>query len=91
MWFDEEAKALRPRIIIALGATAASVVVGPSVRVTRDRGKPLPSPLATVVAVTVHPSSILRAPDSASRASARRAFVNDLRQLTRRSLHGPGR
>jgi DNA polymerase len=83
LWFDEEVKALRPRMIIALGATAASIVVGPAVRVTRDRGKPLPSTLAEVVAVTVHPSSILRAPDSASRTSARRAFVNDLRRLTR--------
>ncbi len=84
-WLDEEIATVRPRVIIALGATAASVVVGPSVRVMRDRGKPIPSDKAKVVAVTVHPSSILRAPDSASRAEARKAFVRDLRAILKRA------
>jgi uracil-DNA glycosylase len=80
-WFDEEVTLVRPRAIVALGATAASVVVGASARVTRDRGRLFPSPLAELVTVTVHPSSILRAPDSASRAQARRQFVEDLRSI----------
>jgi uracil-DNA glycosylase family protein len=83
-WLDEEIAAVRPHVIIALGATAASVVVGPSVRVMRDRGKSIPSDKAKVVAVTVHPSSILRSPDSESRAAARKAFVRDLRAILRR-------
>jgi len=84
-WLDEEIATVRPHVIIALGATAASVVVGPSVRVMRDRGKPIPSDKAKVVAVTVHPSSILRAPDSASRAEARKLFVRDLKAILRKA------
>jgi len=85
LWFEEEVAAVRPRTIIALGATAASVVGGNAIRVTRDRGTRVPSSLADVVAVTVHPSSILRAPDSAARAAARRAFVDDLRKIAKMS------
>jgi uracil-DNA glycosylase family protein len=85
MWLDEEIATVRPRTIVALGATAASVVAGSAVRVTRDRGQRLPSTLADVVAVTVHPSSILRAPDSAARATARKAFVADLRKIAKMS------
>ena len=83
-WLDEEVTLVKPRAIVALGATAASVVVGSSARVTRDRGRLFPSPLAQIVTVTVHPSSILRAPDSASRAQARRQFVQDLRTIATR-------
>jgi len=88
LWLDEEVAAVRPRVVVALGATAASVVVGPGVKVTRDRGRTLASEFAALVTVTVHPSSILRAPDSRSRATARKAFVNDLRaalKLARRT------
>lgn len=81
MWLEEEVGAIKPRIIVALGATAASTVAGPAARVTRDRGRAVPSTLGPVVAVTVHPSSILRSPDSASRAAARKAFVADLRTI----------
>jgi DNA polymerase len=81
MWLEQEIALVKPRVIVALGATAAGVVLGPEARVMRDRAKPFPSPLADVVTLTVHPSSILRAPDSASRAEARRAFVNDLKAI----------
>jgi DNA polymerase len=84
MWLDIETSTVRPRAIVALGATAASVIVGPQVRVTRDRGTFLPSPAAEFVMVTVHPSSVLRAPDPAAREAARRAFVADLRSLAAR-------
>lgn len=84
LWLDEEINLVKPRVIVALGATAASVVLGPSAKVMRDRGKWLPSPLAPSVSLTVHPSSILRAPDSAARALARRQFVRDLAGIRRR-------
>jgi uracil-DNA glycosylase family protein len=80
-WLDEEIGLVRPGAIVALGATAASVLLGSAARVTRDRGRAFPSPLADYVTLTVHPSSILRAPDSASRARARREFVGDLRAI----------
>jgi DNA polymerase len=81
VWLDEEIEQVKPKAIIALGATAAGVIIGSAARVTRDRGKPFPSPLAELVTLTVHPSSILRAPDAAARASARRQFVDDLRAI----------
>jgi uracil-DNA glycosylase len=84
MWLDGEIAAIKPVAIVALGATAASVIAGSGVRVLRDRGKPVESPLAPFVTVTVHPSSILRAPDDAARAAARRAFVKDLRAIAAR-------
>jgi DNA polymerase len=83
-WLDGEIAQVRPAIIVALGATAANALIGPQVRVSLDRGKPFPSPLAALVTLTVHPSSILRAPDSRARAEARRRFVDDLRHIAKR-------
>jgi uracil-DNA glycosylase len=82
-WLDAELAAVRPRVLVCLGATAAQALVGRHVRVTKDRGRPLDSPLADYVAVTVHPSSILRAPDEAARREAYAAFVADLRGVAR--------
>jgi uracil-DNA glycosylase len=84
VWLDSEIALVRPRAIVALGATAAGVILGPSARVMRDRGKLFPSDLADIVTLTVHPSSILRAPDSEARAAARAQFVSDLRTLAKR-------
>ena len=84
LWLDAEITHVKPRAIIALGATAAQAVIGPSARVTRDRGTAMPSSLAPLVTLTVHPSSILRAPDSAARAAARTQFVADLRAIAAR-------
>jgi DNA polymerase len=89
LWLEGEIVRIRPRVIVALGAVAANALLGPSVRVTRDRGKWLPSPLAELVTVTVHPSSILRAGDTSARAAALKAFVADLRRIARR-LSGRG-
>jgi len=82
LWLDSEIAIVKPRVLVALGATAASQIL-PKARVTRDRAKVFPSPLAEVVTLTVHPSSILRAPDSASRAEARKQFVKDLKTIAR--------
>ena len=84
VWLESEVRLVQPRGIVALGATAAGSMLGASVRVTRDRAKPLASALAPFVTVTVHPSSILRAPDSEARAAARAQFVADLRAIARR-------
>ena len=81
LWLDEEIARLKPDAIVALGATAAGVVIGPGARVTRDRARPVPSPLAPVVTLTVHPSSILRSPDDRDRRAARRQFVQDLKTI----------
>ena len=61
-WLRQELRLVKPSVIVCLGATAAKALLGPSVRVTVDRGKWLESDLAEHVMVTVHPSSILRVP-----------------------------
>jgi uracil-DNA glycosylase family protein len=83
MWLDAEIARVRPKVIVALGATAAGVIIGPSVKVTRDRARRLESTLAPYVTVTVHPSSILRVPDAEGRRAARRAFVADLKKIVK--------
>ena len=84
MWLDEEIEYVKPAMIVALGATAAGTLLGSGAKVTRDRGKFFPSTLAPLVSLTVHPSSILRAPDSAARAEARKQFVSDLKTFARK-------
>jgi uracil-DNA glycosylase len=80
-WLDAELALVRPAVLVCLGAVAAQALLGRQVRVTRDRGRPLESPLADCAMVTVHPSSILRARDDAERRAAYRAFVEDLEQV----------
>ena len=78
-WVEAELAVVRPRVLVCLGATAAQALLGRDVRVTRDRGRLLESPLAPAALATVHPSSILRAPDDAARRRERAAFVDDLK------------
>ena len=79
-WLEAEIAVVRPRVIVALGATAARALFGPAVRVTRDRSRPVPSALAPYAFVTVHPSALLRAPDEATRRREITRFVDDLRK-----------
>jgi uracil-DNA glycosylase len=79
-WLDAELQVIQPRVIVCLGATAAQALLGASFRVTQQRGQPLSDTrLAPTVIATVHPASILRAPDPESREAEGRAFVDDLR------------
>jgi DNA polymerase len=82
-WLETELLLLKPRLIVALGATAAQALFGRTFKVTKQRGKPVETPLAAHGIATVHPSSILRAPDEASRREEYRAFVTDLRAVAR--------
>ena len=80
-WLEAEIAVVRPRVIACLGATAAQALLGKAFRVTQHRGEWIESPLAPHVIATVHPSSLLRAPDEASRRAAIEAFVADLRVI----------
>jgi DNA polymerase len=80
-WLHAEIRVIRPEAIVALGATAAQALLGKDVRVTRDHGRFLPSDLAPYVTVTVHPSSILRAPSEEDRHRAMAGLVEDLRAV----------
>jgi len=82
-WLDIEVRLVRPRAIVCLGATAAQALLGRAFKVTAHRGEPVPSPLAPIVMATVHPSSILRAPDEESRHVELARFVEDLRAVRR--------
>jgi len=78
-WLDAELATVRPRVVVLLGATAAQALLGRSFRVTKERGKVLEETvIAPFVVATVHPSSILRAPDGAARHEAEREFRADL-------------
>jgi DNA polymerase len=77
-WLEAELGVVQPRVLVLLGATAAQALLGSSFRVSRQRGQFLESDLAPRVLATVHPSSILRAPDEEARALAYKGFVADL-------------
>ena len=78
-WLLAEIDRIQPRVIVCLGATAAQALLGKAFRVSKQRGKPIPSNLANMVMATVHPSSLLRQPDPARREDDRAQFVADLR------------
>ena len=82
-WLEAEVAVVQPRALVCLGATAAQGLLGKDFRVTQHRGELVDSPLAEFVMATVHPSSILRAPDEESRALERKSFVEDLANLAR--------
>ena len=78
-WLEEELRQVRPEALVLLGATAAKALLGPSFRITRERGRPLDSDLAPLVLATAHPSSILRQRTDEDRYEERRLFTEDLR------------
>jgi uracil-DNA glycosylase family protein len=80
-WLEAEIAAVKPQIIVALGATAAQTLFGRAFRVTRDRGRMVPSPFAPYTLATVHPAALLRAPDEQTRDGEIRRFVEDLRKV----------
>ncbi|TME05722.1 MAG: UdgX family uracil-DNA binding protein [Chloroflexi bacterium] len=82
-WLQAEVETVRPSLLVLLGATAAQSLLGPTFRVTQHRGKVIPTPLGIPAVATVHPSSILRAPDGAAREEAMAAFIADLRSVKR--------
>ena len=80
-WLEAEISLLKPTIIVCLGATAAQSLLGPQFRVTKQRGQFIESTLAPYIVATVHPSSILRAPDDETRRLERRRFIDDLKKV----------
>jgi DNA polymerase len=82
-WLDAEIAVLKPQVIVCLGATAAQALLGRAFRVTQQRGELMKSTLAPLVMATVHPSSILRAPDEETRHSEMQRFIQDLKQVAK--------
>jgi len=78
-WLQAEIEVVKPEIIVCLGATAGQALLGKQFRVSRQRGQLVPSPLAPRVLATVHPSSLLRAPDEETRRAEIKRFIEDLK------------
>jgi DNA polymerase len=77
-WLEAEVAAVAPAALLAMGATAGRALFGTKVRVTKDRGRPLESPLAPLAAITIHPSAVLRLRDHDEREAELAGFVADL-------------
>jgi uracil-DNA glycosylase len=82
-WVQAELELVRPSVLVLMGATAAQAVLGPKIRVTRDRGRLIPNDLGTQVLATIHPSAILRARGSAEREAMMAGLVSDLQFAAR--------
>jgi DNA polymerase len=82
-WLLAELHAVQPQVLVLLGSTAAQSILGSQVRVLRDRGKVMTSEYCAQTIVTVHPSSLLRAPDEEIRERNYAEFVKDLKKVAR--------
>ena len=82
-WLEAELRAVRPEIVVCLGATAAQSLLGATFKLMRERGQVVASLLAPRVVATIHPSSVLRAPDSEGRRAAYRMLVSDLKVVAK--------
>ena len=77
-WLTAELAAIRPHVVVALGATAAQAILGKTFRVTRDRGKRIRTEHGFAVVATMHPSSVLRAPTPEARRIGTEDLIRDL-------------
>jgi DNA polymerase len=80
-WLEAEIELVKPRVVVALGATAAQALLGKDFRVSREHGRFVESELAPYVTATVHPSSILRQRTDEEREQAMASLVDDLRRV----------
>jgi DNA polymerase len=86
-WLDRELTLVQPDVLVALGATAAQALLGPTFRLTRHRGEILDDTgLAAHVLASAHPSMILRIPDEPARVEARQQLAADL-AIAARLIH----
>jgi uracil-DNA glycosylase family protein len=90
-WLDAELKLVHPEALVCLGATAGQALLGPQVRIGRDRGRRLESDLAELVTLTTHPSAILRVREDSERKAAMEQFVSDLSAVADWLRNGSGR
>lgn len=82
-WLEREIEAVKPHVVVALGATAARAVIGKDFKVSVMRGRFVESPLAACVFATFHPSALLRLKDEAEKEAAFQQLVNDLKLINK--------
>jgi DNA polymerase len=80
-WLEAEMTLIKPKAIVCLGATASQALLGRDFRLTKHRGDFFENEWAPQVTATLHPSSILRAPDDEQRHAAYKDFVADLKKV----------
>ncbi|CAN5224878.1 hypothetical protein BH10PSE15_BH10PSE15_16380 [soil metagenome] len=78
-WIEQEHALVRPKVTVALGASAARSLLGKAVTISRERGRALDLPGGGTAWITVHPSFLLRLPDPAARNEEYARFVADLK------------
>jgi DNA polymerase len=78
-WLEAELRAVKPAVVVCLGATAAQSILGSQFKLMQHRGEVLSSTLADRVVATIHPSAVLRAPDSEGRRAAYTMLVDDFK------------
>jgi DNA polymerase len=89
-WLQTEIRLVQPALVVCLGATAAQALLGRTFRVTQQRGVLLDAPFAKKAMATVHPSSILRAPDEDARRTEIARFIADLKNAAEYLKRGQG-
>ena len=87
-WLEREVQAVKPHVIVALGATAAKAIIGPQFKVSLQRGRFVESPLAPFVFATLHPSALLRLREEEEKEAAFKQLVGDLK-LIKKALARP--
>lgn len=83
-WIEQELALLKPRVTVALGATAARSLFGKTITISRERGRPHDLPEIGEAWITVHPSFLLRLPDEDARHAEFAKFVQDLKAVAKR-------
>jgi DNA polymerase len=84
-WLEAEVAAVKPKMIVCLGATAAQSLLGKDFRLTQHRGEVLKTDFAPWVLATLHPSALLRIPDHDAKERAYAGFVDDLKKVARQA------
>ena len=87
-WLLAEIDAVRPRVVLCLGASASKSLLGGTFALMRDHGKILPTPYADQVVATIHPSAVLRARDQQSGEQLYNFLRDDLALAYHAALHG---
>lgn len=82
-WLEAELRAVKPAVLVCLGATAAQSVMGAQFKLMQNRGQVHASAIADRVIATIHPSAVLRAPDAEGRRAAYEMLVDDLKVVAR--------
>jgi uracil-DNA glycosylase len=87
-WLEAELNAVKPTVVVCLGATAAQALLGAKFKLMQQRGQIVTTAVASQVVATIHPSAVLRAPDAEGRRAAYEMLVSDLKVVAKALKRG---